>query len=142
MGLTFRDEKGAPLTHEELDENFRSFFYTASFAENQLILQRKDGITTTVPIGGEAFADFQENGGSIGNVYIADSQITGSRMIVDLFNGQFYDKTKAPNSAGGNLTSDEWYIDFDPAVTAPIMFISDLSLLYPLVVLCMQQEQN
>ena len=119
MGLTFRDEKGAPLTHEELDENFRSFFYTASFAENQLILQRKDGITTTVPIGGEAFADFQENGGSIGNVYIADSQITGSRMIVDLFNGQFYDKTKAPNSAGGNLTSDEWYIDFDPAATAP-----------------------
>jgi len=119
MGLTFRDEKGAPLTHEELDENFRSFFYTASFAENQLILQRKDGTTATVPIGGEAFADFQENGGSIGDVYIADSQITGSRMIIDLFNGQFYDKNKAMNSDGGNLSSDEWYIDFDPAVTAP-----------------------
>ena len=119
MGLTFRDEKGAPLTHEELDENFRSFFFTASFAENQLILQRKDGTTATVPIGGEAFADFQENGGSIGDVYIADSQITGSRMIVDLFNGQFYDKNKAMNSDGGNLSSDEWYIDFDPAVNAP-----------------------
>ena len=119
MGLTFRDEKGAPLTHEELDENFRSFFYTASFAENQLILQRKDGTTATVPIGGEAFADFQENGGSIGDVYIADSQITGSRMIIDLFNGQFYDKTKAMNSDGGNLSSDEWYIDFDPAASAP-----------------------
>ena len=119
MGLTFRDEKGAPLTHEELDENFRSFFYTASFAENQLILQRKDGTTATVPIGGEAFADFQENGGSIGDVYIADSQITGSRMIIDLFNGQFYDKNKAMNSDGGNLSSDEWYIDFDPSANAP-----------------------
>jgi len=119
MAITFRDEKGAPLTHEELDANFRSFFFTASFSENNLSLQRKDGVTINVPVGGQAFADFQENGGSIGDVFIADSQITGSRMIIDLFNGQFYDKTKAPNSAGGGLTSDEWYIDFDPASTAP-----------------------
>ena len=119
MAITFRDEKGTPLTHEELDANFRSFFFTASFSENNLSLQRKDGVTINVPVGGQAFADFQENGGSIGDVYIADSQITGSRMIVDLFNGQFYDKTKAMNSDGGGLTSDEWYIDFDPSVTAP-----------------------
>ena len=40
-------------------------------------------------------------------------------MIIDLFQGQFYDKTKAPNSAGGTLSADEWYIDFDPASNAP-----------------------
>ncbi len=119
MGLTFRDEKGAPLTHEELDANFRSFFFTASFSDNNLTLQRKDGTSINVPVGGQAFADFQANGGSIGDVFIADSQITGSRMIIDLFNGQFYDKTKAMNSDGGGLSSDEWYIDFDPSVTAP-----------------------
>ena len=119
MAITLRDEKNLPLTHQEVDANFRSFFYTASFSENNLSLQRKDGVTVNVPIGGEAFASFQANGGSIGNVFIADSQITGSRMIVDLFQGQFYDKTKAMNSDGGTLSSDEWYIDFDPAASAP-----------------------
>ena len=119
MAITFRDEKGGPLTHEELDSNFRSFFHTASFAENQLILERKDGVTFTVPVGGAAFADFQENGGSIGNVFISNHQITGSRMIVDLLKGQFYDKTKAPGTAGGTLSADEWYIDFNPTASAP-----------------------
>ena len=119
MAITLRDQKGAPLTHEELDANFRSFFFTASFGENNLTLQRKDGVTVTVPVGGEAFADFQANGGSIGDVFIANSQITGSRIIIDLLQGQFYDKTKGPNSDGGGLSSDEWYIDFDPGANAP-----------------------
>ena len=94
MAITFRDQKGAPLTHEELDANFRSFFFTASFSENNLSLQRKDGVTINVPVGGAAFATFQSEGGSIGDVFIANSQITGSRMIVDLEQGQFFDKTK------------------------------------------------
>jgi len=119
MAITFRDEKGAPLTHEELDANFRSFFFTASFGDNNLTLQRKDGVTVNVPVGGEAFADFQANGGSIGDVFIANSQMTGSRIIIDLLQGQFYDKTKAMNSDGGGLSSDEWYIDFEPAASAP-----------------------
>ena len=119
MAITFRDEKGAPLTHEELDANFRSFFFTASFGANVLLLQRKDGTSLQVPIGGEAFADFQANGGSIGDVYIANSEITGSRMIVNLKSGSFYDKTKAPGSDGGSLSSDEWYIHFDPQSSAP-----------------------
>ena len=119
MAITFRDEKGAPLTHEELDANFRSFFFTASFGANVLLLQRKDGTSLQVPIGGEAFADFQANGGSIGDVYIANSEITGSRMILNLKSGSFYDKTKAPGSDGGSLSSDEWYIHFDPQTSAP-----------------------
>ena len=118
MAITFRDEKGAPLTHEELDANFRSFFFTASFGANQLLLQRKDGTSLTVPIGGEAFADFQTNGGSIGDVYIANSQVTGSRMIIDLFSGSFYDKIKGPGSDSGGLSSDEWYITFNPQPSA------------------------
>ena len=118
MAITFRDEKGAPLTHEELDANFRSFFFTASFGANQLLLQRKDGTSLTVPIGGEAFADFQANGGSIGDVYIANSEVTGSRMIINLFSGSFYDKTKGPGSDGGDLDSDEWYITFNPQSSA------------------------
>jgi len=119
MAITFRDEKGAPLTHEELDANFRSFFFTASFGANVLLLQRKDGTSLQVPIGGEAFANFQANGGSIGDVYIANSQVTGSKMIIDLKSGSFYDKTKAPGSDGGSLSSDEWYIHFDPQTSAP-----------------------
>ena len=119
MAITFRDEKGAPLTHEELDANFRSFFFTASFGANVLLLQRKDGTSLQVPIGGEAFANFQANGGSIGDVFIANSQVTGSKMIIDLKSGSFYDKTKAPGSDGGSLSSDEWYIHFDPQTSAP-----------------------
>ena len=59
MAITFRDQKGAPLTHEELDANFRSFFFTASFGDNNLTLIRKDGVAVNVPVGGEAFANFQ-----------------------------------------------------------------------------------
>jgi len=82
------------------------------------LLQRKDGTSLTVPIGGEAFADFQANGGSIGDVYIANSEVTGSRMIINLFSGSFYDKIKGPGSDGGNLNSDEWYITFNPQASA------------------------
>ena len=141
MAITFRDEKGAPLTHEELDANFRSFFFTASFGANVLLLQRKDGTSLQVPIGGEAFANFQANGGSIGDVYIANSQVTGSRMIIDLKSGSFYDKTKAPGSDGGSLSSDEWYIHFDPQTSALTTYTLALTLQYPQAVTYTHQEQ-
>jgi len=31
MAVTFRSDKGAPLTHDEMDQNFREYFYSASY---------------------------------------------------------------------------------------------------------------
>ena len=38
MALTFRGTKGTPLTHDELDNNFREFFYSASVNNNTVSL--------------------------------------------------------------------------------------------------------
>lgn len=38
MALTFRSAKGAPLTHDELDNNFREFYYSASYSGNMVTL--------------------------------------------------------------------------------------------------------
>ena len=40
MGLIFRGTKGTPLTHNELDNNFREFYYSASYSGNVITLHK------------------------------------------------------------------------------------------------------
>ena len=40
MGLIFRGKKGTPLTHNELDNNFREFYYSASYSGNVVTLYK------------------------------------------------------------------------------------------------------
>lgn len=55
--ITLRSEKGSPLTHEELDCNFRVYFYSASFDDSAITFYRKTALDSeltlpyTPPIG-------------------------------------------------------------------------------------------
>lgn len=50
MGLTFRSDKGSPLTHVELDNNFREFFYSGSIRGSELILHRSKSLDTELSL--------------------------------------------------------------------------------------------
>jgi hypothetical protein len=50
MGLTFRSDKGAPLTHTELDNNFREFFYSGSIRGSELVLHRSRSLDTELSL--------------------------------------------------------------------------------------------
>ena len=40
MAIIFRGTKGTPLTHQELDNNFREFYYSASYSGNVITLHK------------------------------------------------------------------------------------------------------
>lgn len=52
MGITFRNTKGSALTHTELDNNFREFFYSASVGDGSITLFKSQsldpGVTYTI----------------------------------------------------------------------------------------------
>jgi len=80
MALTFRDIKGEPLTHEEVDANFRSFYYSSSLNNNILVLYKANGEEVDISVASEAFGEFLANGGSVADIFLGDGQITGSTL--------------------------------------------------------------
>ena len=117
MSLTFRDIKGLPLTHEEVDANFRSFFYSSSINNNILVLYKADGEEVDISVGSAAFGDFLSDGGSVADIFLGDGQITGSTLVIDFRSASLYDKDKAPGSTVGvssRLLADENYITLEP----------------------------
>ena len=48
MGLTFRGTKGSPLTQNELDQNFREYFYSASVNNNTVSLFKPEALGAPV----------------------------------------------------------------------------------------------
>jgi hypothetical protein len=50
MGLTFRGTKGSPLTHDEMDTNFREFVYSGSKDGTQLTLFRSRSLDSRIEI--------------------------------------------------------------------------------------------
>ena len=73
MALTFRGTKGSPLTHDELDLNFREFFYSASVDGNILELYRSQSLAEPVrlpmprSIGGDGYIQLKEGNGPSGS---------------------------------------------------------------------------
>lgn len=117
MALTFRDIKGEPLTHEEVDANFRSFYYSSSLNNNILVLYKANGEEVDISVASEAFGEFLANGGSVADIFLGDGQITGSTLIIDFRSSSLYDKNKAPGSTVGvqsRLLADEYYITLEP----------------------------
>ena len=117
MALTFRDIKGEPLTHEEVDANFRSFYYSSSLNNNILVLYKANGEEVDISVASEAFGDFLANGGSVADIFLGDGQITGSTLVIDFRSSSLYDKNKAPGSTLGvqsRLLADEYYITLEP----------------------------
>lgn len=48
MAITLRSTKGSPLTHTELDTNFREFFYSASIDGSSIVLHKYTAISSSL----------------------------------------------------------------------------------------------
>ena len=84
MAIQFRGTKGSSLTHNELDQNFREFFHSASFEGSTLKLHKFTAISSSVsiplsnPVGRNGAVQFK-----LGNaVSGANAQFTGSNNLV------------------------------------------------------------
>ena len=73
MALTFRGTKGSALTHDELDLNFREFFYSASVDGNILELHKSQSLAEPVrlpmprSIGSDGYIQLKEGNGPSGS---------------------------------------------------------------------------
>ena len=132
MGLTFRGEKGSPLLHTELDNNFREFFYSASVSGSDLLMFRSRSLDNSVtlplpyPKGGEyaiqlkkgntpsgsgtSFSgsqnliyDFREN-----TTKISGSLIISSSRVTTPFQVQGSGSITGDLTVGGKVTAEEF----------------------------------
>ena len=84
MAIQFRGTKGSSLTHNELDQNFREFFHSASYEGSNLKLHKFTAISSSVsiplsnPVGRNGAVQFK-----LGNaVSGANAQFTGSNNLI------------------------------------------------------------
>jgi len=77
MAITFRANKGQPLTYSEMDQNFGSFLYSSSLSGNGQQLNLHYTGSINVPI----------NSGSVSYSLIRGLQNAGSDLRVALFSG-------------------------------------------------------
>lgn len=65
MALTFRGDKGTSLTHTELDNNFREFYYSASYDGSGLFLYKSQSLNNVInlpfqaPVGRDQYIQFK-----------------------------------------------------------------------------------
>lgn len=65
MALTFRGQKGTSLTHDELDNNFREFYYSASYDGSGLFLYKSQALNNVTnlpfqaPVGRDQYIQFK-----------------------------------------------------------------------------------
>ena len=116
MAITFRGIKGSPLTITELDNNFRDFYYSASYNNSELILYKSASGDTglTIPFDtpkGPEYAIQIKKGdvnASGSNVYV-----TGSKNFKFDFNQNILDISGSANVTGnlvvgGSVTAEEF----------------------------------
>ena len=84
MAIQFRGTKGSSLTHDELDQNFREFFHSASYEGSNLKFHKFTAISSSVsipltnPVGRNGAVQFK-----LGNaVSGANAQFTGSNNLI------------------------------------------------------------
>ena len=144
MGLTFRGEKGSPLLHTELDNNFREFFYSASVSGSDLLMFRSRSLDNTVtlplsyPKGGEyaiqlkkgtapsgsgtSFSgsqnliyDFRENTTKIsGSLIISSSRVTTPFLV------QGSGSITGDLVVGGKVTAEEFITEYSTVAVSTI----------------------
>lgn len=116
MAITFRGIKGSPLTIPELDNNFREFYYSASYNNSELILYKSASgdtglsIPFDTPKGPEYAIQIKKGdlNASGSNVYV-----TGSKNFKFDFNQNKLDITGSANITGnlvvgGSVTAEEF----------------------------------
>ena len=83
MAITFRGTKGSSLSHSELDQNFREFFYSASYEGSNLELHKFSSVSSSVsiplsnPVGLNGAIQFKKGSAVSG----ANAQFTGSQNL-------------------------------------------------------------
>tara|TARA_R110000803_G_scaffold37445_5_gene80668 strand:+ start:2229 stop:3653 length:1425 start_codon:yes stop_codon:yes gene_type:complete len=83
MAITFRGSKGSSLTHNELDQNFREFFHSASYEGSSILLHKFTAISSSVsiplvnPVGRNGALQYKLGSAVSG----ANAQFTGSQNL-------------------------------------------------------------
>ena len=118
MALTFRNTKGSPLTHTELDTNFREFYYSASRTDYSLTLfkSQSSGGSTEFPVNvgrGPRFS-IQIKSGSTATG--SNALVTGSSNFTYDFANDTLFLTGSGNvsgdfTIGGTLTAQEFHTE-------------------------------
>ena len=83
MAITLRGEKGSSLTHDELDNNFREFFYSSSVEGSSVVLHRYTAISSSIsfpvdpPVGLDGYIQLKKGNAVSGS----DAVHTGSANL-------------------------------------------------------------
>lgn len=84
MAIILRADKGSPLSHTELDNNFRQLFYSASFSGTQISLftsaslDNEVTIPLTTPLGRDYYIQYKDGNADSGS----DSKFSGSANFI------------------------------------------------------------
>jgi len=107
MAIILRADKGTPLSHTELDNNFRQLFYSASFSGTQLSLFTSASLDNEVtipfstPYGKEYYVQYKEGNATSGS----NSSFSGSANFIYDYR-QFHLKHTGSFTNVGNATVD------------------------------------
>ena len=112
MAITLRDNKGTPLTHEELDTNFREFFYSGSVHQSEIRLFRSRSldpefsIPYTTPNGLDKYIQIRSGSDLSGSGAV----FTGSQNFTFDYDNNVFEVTGSTNIQGN--------VDIDGVLTA------------------------
>src|SRR5210317_1062926 len=112
MAITLRDNKGTPLTHEEMDTNFREFFYSGSIHQSEIRLFRSRSldpefsIPFTPPNGLDKYIQIRSGSDLSGSGAV----FTGSQNFTFDYDNNIFEVTGSTNIKGN--------IDVDGVLTA------------------------
>ena len=112
MAITLRDNKGTPLTHEEMDTNFREFFYSGSVHQSEIRLFRSRSldpefsIPYTTPNGLDKYIQIRSGSDLSGSGAV----FTGSQNFTFDYDNNVFEVTGSTNIQGN--------VDIDGVLTA------------------------
>lgn len=112
MAITLRDNKGTPLTHEEMDTNFREFFYSGSIHQSEIRLFRSRSldpefsIPYTTPNGLDKYIQIRSGSDLSGSGAV----FTGSQNFTFDYDNNVFEVTGSTNIQGN--------VDIDGVLTA------------------------
>lgn len=124
MAIILRGNKGAALTHTELDNNFREFFYSASVNDSEIRLYRSrsldafESIKFTSPNGQNYFIQIKSGSGLSGSSAV----FTGSNNFTYDFDNSIFTVTGSSNFLGS--------LTVDGTITATQLQIVTSSVIY------------
>ena len=128
MAITLRNTKGSALTHTELDNNFREFYYSASYNDFELQLFKstslEDEFKLPVNVGKGPALSIQVKSGSA--LTGSEATVTGSSNFTFDFGSNILNLTGSGNitgnlTVGGVVTAERFHSE---VVSSSIIFES------------------